>query len=112
LAGEAAAEDVDVWHRHGHQRPVSVAFTTTVSDVGFCRGPPGILAFIAMCASKVFPSSCATGVGHKGSHVGVAWNSGPMPGKDTPAELVLLALPHNSHTGAFESEVEAADSCE
>jgi len=53
LAGESAAEDVDVWHRHGH----SPDFTFTVSDVIVFRGPPGIRAFIAMCASGVFPSS-------------------------------------------------------
>lgn len=32
-----------------------------------------------------------------------------MPGKDSPAELVLLALPHNAHTGTFEAEVESSD---
>jgi hypothetical protein len=35
-----------------------------------------------------------------------------MPGKDTSAELVLLALPHNSHTGPFEAKVESADPAE
>jgi hypothetical protein len=57
LAGEAAAEDVDVWHRHGQYFPRSSAFTTTVKLVGVSRGPPTILAFIAICASNVFPSS-------------------------------------------------------
>ncbi len=33
-----------------------------------------------------------------------------MPGKDSSTELVLLALPHNPHTGPLEPEVEAADS--
>ena len=37
----------------------------TVKDVIALRGPPGIRCFIAKCASGVFPSSCATGVGHK-----------------------------------------------
>jgi hypothetical protein len=32
-----------------------------------------------------------------------------MPGKDSAAVVVLLAEPQSSHTGAFESEVEAAD---
>jgi hypothetical protein len=103
---------VDWWHRHGHQRPVSVAFTTTVNEVGVLRAPPGIRAFIAMCASNVLPSSCATGVGHKGAHVGMARYSGPMPGKDSAAEFVLLALPHNAHTGALEAKVESSDSAE
>jgi hypothetical protein len=49
------------------------------------------------------------GVGHQGAHVGMARDSGPMPGKDSPAVGVLLALPHNAHTGALEPEVEAAD---
>jgi hypothetical protein len=35
-----------------------------------------------------------------------------MPGKDTSAELVLLALPHNAHTGPLEAEVEPSDSGE
>jgi hypothetical protein len=35
-----------------------------------------------------------------------------MPGKDSPAELVLLALPHNAHTGSLQAEVEAPDSGE
>jgi hypothetical protein len=35
-----------------------------------------------------------------------------MPSKDPSAELVLLALPHNSHTGTLESEVESTDSGE
>ena len=48
----------------GHM-PRSTAFTMTVKDVIALRGPPGIRCFIAKCASGVFPSSCATGVGHK-----------------------------------------------
>ena len=47
------------------QSPRSTALTITVSDVMVFRGPPGIRAFIARCASGVLPSSCATGVGHK-----------------------------------------------
>lgn len=172
------------------------------------RGPPFIRAFIARCASGVFPSSWATGVGHKpdtvppvrgangGSRnavplrvipargqvsenspessskescdvlhddvpgsklanescvlgpktragtvdpgsaagegevlagepaaedvdrgdicasefgdVGVARHVGPVTGKDSAAELLGLALPHNSHTGPFEAEIKAA----
>jgi len=52
------------------------------------------------------------GVGHKGAHVGIARDSGPVPGKDPSAVRVLLALPHNAHTGSFEPEVEAADTGE
>jgi hypothetical protein len=103
LAGEPAAEDIDVWHRHGHSPDF------TFSDVIVLRGPPFIRAFIAKCASGVLPSSCATGVGHKGAHVGIARDSGPMPGKHSPAEIVLLALPHNSHTGPLEAVIEAAN---
>jgi hypothetical protein len=44
--------------------PRSTALTITVSDVIVLRGPPFIRCFIAMCASGVFPSSRATGVGH------------------------------------------------
>jgi hypothetical protein len=40
------------------------ALDITVSDVIAVRGPPGIRAFMARCASTVFWSSCATGVGH------------------------------------------------
>lgn len=47
----------------GHMRR-STALTITVNDVIVRRGPPFIRAFIAKCASGVFPSSCATGVGH------------------------------------------------
>src|SRR5580704_16974102 len=47
----------------GHN-PRSTALTITVSDVIVLRGPPGIRAFMAKCASGVLPSSCATGVGH------------------------------------------------
>lgn len=54
----------------------------------------------------------ASGVGHKGAHVGVAWDTGPMAGEDAPTVWVLLALPHNAHSGAFEPEVEASDACE
>jgi hypothetical protein len=32
-----------------------------------------------------------------------------MPGKDPPAVLVLLALPHNTHSGALKAEIESAD---
>src|SRR3954469_20516417 len=42
----------------------------------------------------------------------MARDIGPMPGKDPPAVGVLLALPHNSHTGALEAEVESANSGE
>ena len=35
-----------------------------------------------------------------------------MPGKDPAAELVLLALPHNAHTGPLKAEVESADPAE
>jgi hypothetical protein len=113
LAGEAAAEDVDVWHLHGQYWPFSSAFTTTVRLVGVLRGPPFIRCFIAMCASKVLPSSFATGVGHKGAHVREARDPGPMPLEDPLAEGVLLAEPHSSHVaGSLEAEVEAADAGE
>jgi hypothetical protein len=111
LAGEPAAEDVDVWHRHGQYWPFSSAFTTTVRLVGVLRGPPFIRAFIAMCASNVFPSSCPTGVGHKCPHVGMDRDSGPVLPEDPPTERVLLAEPQSSHTGALEAEIEAADAC-
>jgi len=39
-------------------------------------------------------------------------DSGPVPGKDSLAERVLLAEPQSSHTGSLEPEVEAADACE
>jgi hypothetical protein len=35
-----------------------------------------------------------------------------MPGKDPTAVLVLLALPHNTHPGALEPEIESADPAE
>jgi hypothetical protein len=35
-----------------------------------------------------------------------------MPGKDSSAVVVLLALPHNAHSGPLEAEVESADTCE
>jgi hypothetical protein len=35
-----------------------------------------------------------------------------MPGKDPPAVLVLLALPHNAHPGALKAEIESADPSE
>jgi hypothetical protein len=112
LAGEPSAEDVDRWHRHGQNFPASSALTTTVSEVGVFRSPPGILAFIAMCASKVLPSSCATGVGHKGAHVGMAGDPGPVLGEDPLAERVLLAEPHSSQTRPLEAKVEPADPAE
>jgi len=54
--------------------------------------------------------SLALGVGHKGAHIAVAWDSGPMPGKDSLTVFVLLAEPHSSHTRPLQAEVEAADS--
>jgi hypothetical protein len=42
----------------------------------------------------------------------MARDTRPMPREDAPTELVALAEPHSSHTGAFEAEVEAADSGE
>jgi len=42
----------------------------------------------------------------------MAWDSGPVSSEDSLAVFVLLAEPHSSHTGSFESEVEAADAAE
>jgi hypothetical protein len=39
-------------------------------------------------------------------------DTGPMPGKDPAAVLVLLALPHNAHAGTLEPEIESADPAE
>jgi hypothetical protein len=105
LAGEAAAEDIDVWHRHG-QRSICTATARLLTD------SRPIAWRIAMKASGDRPVSCATGVGHKGAHVGMARDTGPMPGKDPPAVLVLLALPHNAHPGTLEAEIESADPAE
>lgn len=65
--------------------PRSTALTITFSDVIVLRAPPGILAFIARCASGVFPSSCATGVGNKPDAIppvrganGASWNAVPL----------------------------------
>jgi hypothetical protein len=52
------------------------------------------------------PSPCP-GVGHKGAHVGIARDPGPVLGEDPPAEGVLLAEPHSSHSRTFEPEVKA-----
>ena len=57
---------------------------------------------------RLRPSSLV-GVGHKGAHVGMARDSGPVPSKDPSAELVLLAEPHSAHSGPLEAEVEPAD---
>jgi hypothetical protein len=54
----------------------------------------------------------ASGVGHKGAHVGMDRDSGPMLPEDPLTERVLLAEPHSSHTGPLEAEVEAADAGE
>jgi hypothetical protein len=58
---------------------------STANEVIVFRGPPGIRAFIAMCAFGVFPSSCATGVGNKPEPVtavrgtnGCSWNTVPL----------------------------------
>src|SRR5205085_566216 len=96
----SAAEDVDVWHRHGHAAPVTCSTNPVV-----CPGSGAVER--PLCSA-----SAARGVRHKGAHVGMAGDSGPMPGKDSAAVVVLLAEPQSSHTGALESEVEAADSRE
>jgi hypothetical protein len=57
------------------------------------------------------PSPCP-GVGHKGAHVGITRDPGPVLRKDPPAERVLLAEPHSSHSRTFEPEVEPADPAE
>jgi hypothetical protein len=49
------------------------------------------------------------GVGHEIAHVGMARDSGPMPGKDPSAVGVDFALPQNSHTGSLKSQIESAD---
>jgi hypothetical protein len=51
--------------------PRSTALTITASDVIVLRGPPFMRCFIARCASGVFPSSFATGVGHKPESVAI-----------------------------------------
>jgi hypothetical protein len=53
--------------------------------------------------------SLRSGVGHKGAHVGMTRDPGPVPGKDPLAEGVLLAEPQSAHTGSFEPEVESSD---
>jgi hypothetical protein len=63
-------------------------------------------------AFAAFRESPAVGVGHKGAHVGMTRDSGPVPGKDPSAELVLLALPHNAHTGSLEPKVKPSDPAE
>jgi hypothetical protein len=101
LAGEPAAEDIDVWHRHGHHSPAWNLFIAAVMLA--CR----VLSLKRFCLK-----SLAVGVGHEGAHVVVDRDSGPMPGKDPLAELVLLAEPHSSHTRPLEAEVEPSDASE
>jgi hypothetical protein len=48
----------------GFNSPPFAARTATARLVMVLRGPPFIRAFIAKCATGVFPSSCATGVGN------------------------------------------------
>jgi hypothetical protein len=45
------------------------------------------------------------------SHVFEAGDSGPVSGKHPASVLIGLALPHDSHSCSFQSEVEAADAC-
>lgn len=45
----------------------------------------------------------------EGADVGMAGDVGPVTGQDALAVGIALAVPEDSHTGAFEPEVEAAD---
>jgi hypothetical protein len=121
LAGEAAGEDVDVWHRHG-QRPSASNCTARWRSIR--PGAPVPFAYwpaacrsLARClksfhASKVRPSYAVTGVGHKGAHVGMTRDPGPVLREDPLAELVLLAEPHSAHTGALQAQVKSPDPAE
>jgi hypothetical protein len=108
LAGEAAAEHVDVWHRHGQR---SVANVTAVCSVSAAFAPLGRFpaSVVALDARRPPVPSLRSGVGHKGAHVWVAGDAGPVAREDALAEGVLLAEPHSAHTGALEAEVEPSD---
>jgi hypothetical protein len=62
--------------------------------------------------SPVSFQSRSRGVGHKGAHVRVDRDSGPVLPEDPLTERVLLAEPHSSHTGTLEAEIEPADAGE
>lgn len=106
MAGEATAEDIDTWHRHG-QRSLAISFANEPDRL--LRLPPPRLSVFSLVAVGIHESA-AFGVGHKGAHIGEAGNSGPVSSEDPSAELVLLAEPHSSHTGPLEPKVEPADS--
>jgi hypothetical protein len=68
-----------------------------------------MVGFFTVLEPVVSPT---VGVGHKGSHVTVNGDTGPMLVEDPLAERVLLAEPHSSHAGPLEPEIEPADAAE
>jgi hypothetical protein len=110
LTREAAAEDIDVWHLHGHQ-PSSINVIASVNALPAWIPVGGMTWRFAVELRADFESP-TVGVGYEGAHVGITRNSGPLLSEDVLAELVLLAEPHSSHTRLRESEVESSDACE
>lgn len=65
-----------------------MALSITVRLVIFLRGPPGIRAFIRKCASGLFWSSCATGVGHNEESLAEMRRSHCCSGKTNPFRVI------------------------
>jgi hypothetical protein len=112
-AGPTGGEDIDVWHRHGHSLsltaiPSGVPKPFPFRPLAFSRSRRASHVSIGSPTFDALPS----GVGHKGAHVRVDRDSGPMLPEDPLAERVLLAKPHSSHTGTLEAEIEPADAGE
>src|SRR5215831_11790159 len=88
--------------------PRSTAFTITASDVIVDRGPPGIRAFIAKWASGVFPSSCATGVGHNPDSVAAVRGTNGRSRYAVPFRVV----PARGQVSEYPSHSSSKESCD
>lgn len=128
MAGKAAAEDIDVWHQHGHRvSAIARARGEAISSrLSTSRGslPAASSTICSKLGADQWPSApwppdfrdltptrfpLAFGVGHKGAHVGMTGDSGPVLCEDPLAEGVLLAEPQSSHTRSLEPEIESSD---
>jgi hypothetical protein len=121
LARESAANNVN-WGSSGvgsgtgiSGGMIPIASSMACSSPGGLDWPP---CFDDVMAFRLFRFRDAIGVGQRKppfgacSDVVMAGNLRPVLRKDLPAPRIYLDLPGDGHAGAFEAEVEAADTGE